>query len=106
MNPTNRRKQYHEQAILSATPEQLIVKLYDLGIQACHRNERQTLRAVLKELTSSLDFEVAPELTQALHNLYAYCLNLSIDGDLDAVRGILTELRDLWRPLTTERKAA
>jgi flagellar protein FliS len=99
-------KQYHEQAILSATPEELITKLYDLGIQACHRNDRHKLRRVLKELMSSLNFEAAEVLAQALFNLYEYCLNLSIDGDLEEVQNVLSELRDVWRSATAERKAA
>ena len=106
MNLTNPMRQYHAQALLSATPEQLIAKLYDLGIQACHQDNRQKLRAVLKELISSLDFEAGGELARALFNLYEYCINLSIDGDLGQVSEVLSELRDVWKSATIDRKAA
>src|SRR5690625_6927553 len=43
-------RQYQQQSVLTSSPEQLILKIYDLGIAACRRNDRSKVRAVLAEL--------------------------------------------------------
>ncbi|MCS7082514.1 MAG: flagellar protein FliS [Bacteroidetes bacterium] len=89
-------QQYKQQEILSATPEELILKLYELGLQACARQDREKLRGVLRELINSLDFTYA-EQAQTLFHLYMYCLHQTHQGRYEAVRDILTELRETWR---------
>lgn len=99
-------RQYQQQAVAASTPEQLIAKLYDVGVSACHREDRSKLRAVLVELIGSLNFEAGGELAHRLHTLYDFCLSESIDGDLDVVCRLLSELRDAWREGVLLRKAA
>lgn len=96
MSPALRMRQYERQAIASATPEQLIAKLYNIGVSACHNGDRQKLRAVLVELTSSLDFEAGGELAGQLYALYDFALRESATGDLTAIGEILSGLRDAW----------
>jgi flagellar secretion chaperone FliS len=90
-------RQYQEQAVSSATPEQLVAKLYDLGIAACHREDRPKLRAVLVELISGLNFEQGGDIAERLFALYQYCLTESVSGRLDVICELLTGLRDAWR---------
>lgn len=99
-------KQYQEQAVLSASPEQLVAKLYDLGIAACHREDRPKLRAVLVELMSGLNLEQGGDIAVRLQDVYEYCLRESAAGPLDVVSEILTGLRDAWREGVLERQAA
>ncbi len=99
-------RQYQQQAVASASPEQLIAKLYDLGIGACHRQDRSKLRAVLKELIASLNFEKGGEIAQGLYNIYEFCLRESVTGDLEIVIELLSELRDVWNQAVLGRKAA
>ena len=106
MHTALRMRQYQQQAIASASPEQLIAKLYDLGVSSCHRDDRTKLRAVLVELIGSLNFEAGGELASQLYALYEFCLNESISGDLGVVCEILTELRDTWKAGVLMRKAA
>ncbi len=101
-----RMRQYQQQAVASASPEQLIAKLYDMGVSSCHRNDRSKLRAVLVELIGSLNFEAGGELAQRLHALYEFCLTESISGDLDVICQLLSELRDAWKEGVLMRKAA
>jgi flagellar protein FliS len=101
-----RMRQYQQQAVASASPEQLIAKLYDLGVSACHRSDRSKVRAVLVELIGSLNFEAGGELAQRLHALYEFCLNESISGDLNVVCELLTGLRDTWKEGVLMSKAA
>lgn len=98
--------QYQKQAISSASPNELILKLYELGIGACHREDRAKLRAVLVELMSSLNHEEGGELAGRLHALYEYCLNESAMGDLDVIREVLEGLREAWQESVLAKKAA
>ncbi len=90
-------RQYQQQAVATASPERLIAKLYDLGVAACYTGDRARLRAVLVELVGGLDFERGDELAQRLHDLYAFCLTRSIDGDLAVVAELLEGLRGAWQ---------
>ena len=106
MNSFLRMRQYQHQAIRSASPEQLVLKLYDHGITSCRRGDRAKVRAVLVELVSSLDFEQGGDLAHRLSALYEYCLTESATGDLAAVEEVLGGLRQAWKQGVMARKAA
>ena len=106
MHPALRMRQYQRQAVTSASPEQLVVKLYDLGVAACHKGDRARLQAVLIELIASLNFEHGGELAQSLHALYQYGLNESAAGDLSVIGELLDGLRNAWKEGVLCRKAA
>jgi flagellar secretion chaperone FliS len=89
--------QYQRQAVMSSSPEQLIAKLYDIGITSCHRGDASKVRAVLVELISSLNFEAGGELARNLFNVYQFCLEETTKGQLDTVGDLLGGLRDAWR---------
>ena len=94
MHPSLRMRQYERQAIATSTPEQLVAKLYDLGVAACYRADRPKVRAVLVELAGSLDREAGGDVAAGLHALYAFCLRESAGGDLDVVADVLGGLRE------------
>lgn len=106
MTPHYRLQQYQQQAVLTASPEHLILKLYDIGISACHRGDRQKVRKVLVELTGSLNFEKGGDLATRLYALYEYCILEAGLGDLNTIAEILDGLRESWREVVVRRKAA
>lgn len=106
MYAANRMRQYQQQAIASSSPEQLILKLYDLGIQCCLQGNRSKLRAVLAELVGSLNFEGGGDIADRLYSLYDYCIAESVEGDLEIVREVLGGLREAWKQGVVARKAA
>jgi len=106
MNSMLRMRQYQQQAVRSASPEQLILKLYDLGIASCHREDRAKVRAVLVELIAGLDFKQGGEIARRLSGIYEYCLSESATGDLAAIEALLTGLREAWKKGVMARKAA
>jgi flagellar protein FliS len=89
--------QYQKQDVLSASPAQLVVKLYDLAILACHNEDRIKLRKILIELISSLNFEEGGELALRLSQIYEFCMRESIAGELSLVQEMLGELRASWK---------
>lgn len=106
MHPSLRMRQYQKQAIMSASPDQLITKLYDMAVAACRREDRAKLKAVLVELIASLNFEKGGEIAQGLHDLYEYCLFECGAGDLAVIAELLGGLRSAWKQGVLHRKAA
>lgn len=101
---TNPVREYQRQALASSSPLQLVVKLYDLGISACHTGDRKRLRAVLVELVSGLDFEHGGDIAARLSEVYEYCISESANGDLDLVGELLFALREAWRQIISEHQ--
>lgn len=99
-------KRYQEQAIQTASPEQLILKLYNLGISSCENGDRSKLRAVLVELISSLNFDEGGDLANRLYAIYEFCLNESTMGELKPIQEMLEGLRDAWRDGVLEKQMA
>ncbi len=100
------QQRYQQQSITTASPERLVLKLYDLGISSCRRDDRAKLRAVLVELISSLDFERGGEIADQLHGLYDFCLRASTDESLEPIQDILEGLREAWKQNVVQKKAA
>ncbi len=108
MYAKQRMRQYQSQAVSTASPDELVAKLYDLGVSACHRSDRAKLRAVLVELMAGLNHEKGGELAGQLQAVYEHCLNESAMGDLGEIGELLDGLRGAWRQgvLHRRRKAA
>jgi|SRR5579875_178722 len=116
-NPAAYGRQLKENAILSATPEQLIVHLYDGALRAlraaaaalkegriepAHHALRRAER-VIRYLDSIVNDQASPELARHLHGLYAFSLRhlnearLVADPEkVQAVARVLGELREAW----------
>ena len=111
---------YRESAVLTATPEQLVVMLYDGAIrflrqadalseegawpQAIERIGRA--QAIMDELTCTLNMD-AGELSEKLQSIYVFCAGLLRDArlrkDVHRIRQVshlLGELRDAWAEIS------
>jgi flagellar secretion chaperone FliS len=101
-----RMRQYQQQAVMTCSPEQLILKLYDAGITSCAKGDPHKLRAILVELIGSLNFDEGGEIASRLHSIYEYCIVQSNESDLSPIADILSGLRDTWREAVIPLKAA
>lgn len=90
----NPHLKYQQQAVAEATPVKLVIKLYDLAIQATYREDDKQLREILTSLMSSLNFDYA--LSDQLFALYKYCQDISRKGNFEEIREILEPIRDAW----------
>ena len=116
MNPYARPNAYRENSILTASPEQLVVMLYDGAgrflrqaegsmidgswLQASEKLSRA--EAIIDELLATLDMD-AGEVADRLQSIYIFCKTRLIEARIerdaarvDQVARLLAELRDAW----------
>ncbi|MBI5730577.1 MAG: flagellar protein FliS [Ignavibacteriales bacterium] len=97
---TNRRLNlYLTNDIQSASPEQLIMKVYDFAILNCQRHEMIKTNEALQVLVNALNFEneAAKEISLGLLRIYVYCQEQMRKKNFREVQKILTDLRDTWQ---------
>jgi flagellin-specific chaperone FliS len=90
----DRQRHYQEQAIKNASPTELITKLYDFAIQACHKKDEKKLQDVLETLIKSLNFDF--EISESLYNLYEYCQRQAQNKQFNEVCELLAPVRETW----------
>jgi len=105
MDRTMRNPQliYQRQSVMNASPLKLVVKMYDLAIQASYREDERKLREILSALTESLNFDYEP--AGQLFELYRYCQDLARKQKYDEIREILEPLRDTWEEAANQHGA-
>ena len=89
------RNVYLEQKILSASPDQLILYMYDAAVKGCKQKSRKRASRALIELINALNFEER-EMAQQFFRLYRYCLDRVNMGKFDQAEEIISGLREAW----------
>lgn len=110
-------QQYQQNQILSASPEQILVMLYDGAIRFTRQamigidDGRSSVKvegisramAIITEFANTLDHEVGGEIAANLDGLYCFMIreltqaNLNDDIEkLKVVEGMLVDLRQTW----------
>ncbi len=97
MPAPNPLRLYQQQAVLTASPAELVDKLYGIGLTAAQRGDAPRTRRALVELSASLDPERGGEIAEGLRSLYEFAIRAASEGNLDIVAEILSGLRDAWR---------
>lgn len=88
-------KSFRNEEILNASPEKLMLKVYNYTILACKKKDRDKASDGLVELINSLNFDYE-EPAVGLLGLYRYCLsNLNEEG-FNQVADILNDLKGTW----------
>jgi flagellar protein FliS len=119
MNPYGNPQAYRESSVMTASPEQLVVMLYDgaarflrqaemaFGEQAWqHAFDRLTRgEAILDELLATLNMD-AGEIAERLQAIYVFCKRCLIEARLQRspekiaqVIALLGDLREAWASL-------
>jgi flagellar protein FliS len=117
----SRASAYKEQSILTATPGQLVVMLYDGCLRFLHQaghamrdgdiavsgNRLSRAEAIIDELLTTLDLEQGGVIASRLQGIYVFCarhlIEARIDHDadkIDKVSELLSELRDAWSQIS------
>jgi flagellar protein FliS len=113
---------YRQQSILTATPGQLVVMLYDGCLRFLHQasfalregNAVQAgarlsrAEAIISELTDTLDLEQGGVVASRLQGIYVFCSRhlreARAAGDaemIDKVGELLSELREAWAQIAS-----
>jgi flagellar protein FliS len=120
--PTATAHAYRENTILAATPQQLVVMLYDgaqrflrraehaIGSREVERAHNEIRRAeqILAHLDAVLDYDHDRQLATRLHAIYRFCLahaqRARVEQDpakLRDVARLLAQLRESWAQLAS-----
>lgn len=94
---------YQRQAILNASPEELVSILFDMAVQATYRKDTNRLHGVLTLLMRSLNFEY--DLAKSLYGLYEYCQHITKQQKFDEVRMLIDDIRETWNSAVVGRKS-
>ena len=111
MNAHSAQQQYLRTRVMTATPEQLQMMLYDGALRFCeqaraaleaHDYERSynmisRVQKILTELSCTMKRDLAPELCDRLSALYGYAYKRLIDANIRHDRAALDEALDLLR---------
>ena len=127
MNPYARSQAYREASVMTASPEQLVVMLYDgclrflfqsayamrEGDRRQSQDRMRRAEAIIDELTVTLDHERGGEIASRLQGIYAFCRRHLIEAALEQnpakieeVSELLTELRDAWAEIADSPRPA
>jgi flagellar secretion chaperone FliS len=108
---------YKQQSILTATPGQLVVMLYDgclrflnqaayamRGGDVAESNARLTrAEAIIEELHATLDMDKGGVVASRLQGIYVFCSKHLLEArlnrepeNIEKVSELLSELRDAW----------
>jgi len=99
LNLTNNSKQsmfkYKEQEIMAASPERLILYVYDHIIHCCAvKNSAGAIKG-FAQLIDGLNYEYR-EIATGLLRIYDYCLRRLREEDYDEPYRIIKGLRESW----------
>ena len=95
---SNRANAYVTNEILDASPQKLLMKIYDFAILQCKNENLEKTNKALTELINALKFDSdeVSEISIGLKKLYEYCQDQMRKKNHDIVLKILTELRETW----------
>jgi len=94
----NKANAYLMKEISEATPQKLIIKIYDLAIVCYQKGDFAKANRAVTELINALNFsdEKAKEISFGLLRLYQFTQEQARKGNLEVSIKILQELRDTW----------
>jgi len=103
---------YQQQAVKNASPLQLVVKMYDLLIQATYREDGQATyredgqkaKEILSTLIAGLNFDHEP--ADQLFAIYRYCQDLARKNEFEQIREVMEPIRETWDEVANKSTAA
>ena len=98
-------RQYREQQVLSASPTQLVLMVYDAAIVHCETQDTQRASRALTELIGALNFD-AGEIATDLFRLYEYCLWEIRRKRFSDAAEVLRRLKKAWEDALAGRTTA
>lgn len=122
MNPYASPQAYRSNSVMTASPGQLVVMLYDGAVRflrqaelalaegaETHASDRiAKAEAIVDELLATLDHQQGGEIAERLQAIYVFCKRLMIEARLERdserlvrTAGLLRELREAFHEVVT-----
>jgi flagellin-specific chaperone FliS len=98
-------EQYKTNEIMTASPERLILFLYDQGIKGCKLEDKELVTKALVELIDSLNFKYS-DMASRLFRLYEFALEMIRQDQFAPALKVLSDLRETWIAALSKVKAA
>lgn len=97
-NNKSKLNPYLVKEVMEASPQQLLIKIYDFAITSCQKHDLYKTNAALQQLISALRFDTneVREVSIGFLKLYQYCQDQMRKKNYSMVIEILTELRKSW----------
>ena len=86
---------YLAQKIMTASPEQLILYIYDASISACGRKDHVRAAEAIQELINSLNFK-EKKVAGTFYHMYQHILTLIHKKQFNEALVLLREIRNTW----------
>ncbi len=86
---------YQQDQVNTMSPIQLLVKVYDIAIEGCRRQDRDRASKAIVELISALNFEYE-EMANRFYGIYEFCMREVKAGNYETARELLQDLRNGW----------
>ena len=87
---------YLVQKILTASPVQLIIYIYDVAISSCARNDKIKSSEAVQDLINALNFE-HKDIAITFYRIYNVILNKIHKNKFQEAKDMLSELRETWQ---------
>ena len=99
---------YLAKDVLDASPQKLLLKVYDYAIANCRKNDMVRTNKALSELINALNFENSEtkEFSLGLMSLYQFCQDQMRKGKTEIVEKILIELRESWIDVFSQERSS
>ncbi len=86
---------YLLQKIMSASPEELIAYIYDVGSTACAQKDPVKARMAVTNLIKALNFEYK-EVAETFFSVYRYLNHLINEKRFTEAKAIFDDLKNTW----------
>lgn len=86
---------YLTQKIMSASPEQLVVYIYDVAIAACGRQDQDKAIQAIHLLIKTLRFDDR-QIANRFYQVYSAILEFIHRKNFDEARKMVAEIRETW----------
>jgi len=86
---------YLVQKVMTASPEQLVLYVFDAAIIACSRNDKGKTIQAMQVLIPALKFDYH-EIASNFYNSYRGIINLVSRGEFDLAKNLIADVKKTW----------
>jgi len=86
---------YLVQKVMTASPEQLVIYVFDAAILACSRNDKAKAIQAMQVLIDALKFDYH-EIATSFYNSYRGIITLLTRSDFETAKKLIVDVKGTW----------